>query len=860
MLKKKDLSPKSPSISPVNIGVFEACIIGLVAALGAVLLKEGVGYVGTWRVQKVAEFGPYVLPLIGMAGGLISGLIVHYVAPEIRGSGIAQTKGNLSGAEIPLGLRTAIYKLLACVISLGSGLALGREGPTVQVAAGISSRFSTWIRTTPANRTQLIAAGAGAGLAAAFNAPLAGALFVLEVLLNRMSGLAVGTTVVACFVAAVVSRLVGVQSLDIDFNDLAPRATFAYYDIPFYILLGIIAGAFGALFNKTQVYALKFRKDLARIPIPIACTLAGLLTGLVLMQLPPFFANSAGVRELLVRGSADLHITIISFLTQFGLTTLAFGAGTPGGIFAPSLTMGACLGHLVAAAQHYLSGHANIASFSIVGMGAAFCAIARSPMTAVVIIFEMTTDFNVVLPLMISCVIAYLVAEQLDPGSMYDHILRLQGIILKDEEPSQGILYRLKADDVMTTSPRTFSVNTKFSELEKALSELPNWGFPVVDDDGKVLGMVSRTDLNKAKAKRLSPDASIKRIMTPKPVTVRPDLSLAHVLMILEGDKIRVLPVVERSKLVGVITEKDIIRAESKAVSMKRQADSSSYSVYQTRSPEAGVGRLLVAVADPKAAESLLHLAARLAKHRQYELECLNVIQIPPEMDPAEATFSDHSGREIAALAEKIGHEYKIPVHTDIRVSHDIGDAVSDTIRERKVNLFLMRWTGSKRNQSGDALLNSVLTNTRCGVVLASRLTDPNRKEKYLVPAARFLDAKLAVDILPVVTKEEIRETINLCNVSKDGVDEDTANQIELLSQKVIVEYNLDVEKSTMRANSNTRLLTEISNTIECDVVVIGMSRKSLVKSMHHRSFKKMISRGKAAVVLACRESKETSS
>ena len=107
MLKKKDLSPKSPSISPVNIGVFEACIIGLVAALGAVLLKEGVGYVGTWRVQKVAEFGPYVLPLIGMAGGLISGLIVHYVAPEIRGSGIAQTKGNLSGADIPLGLRTA---------------------------------------------------------------------------------------------------------------------------------------------------------------------------------------------------------------------------------------------------------------------------------------------------------------------------------------------------------------------------------------------------------------------------------------------------------------------------------------------------------------------------------------------------------------------------------------------------------------------------------------------------------------------------------------------------------------------------------------------------------------------------------
>lgn len=857
MLDADDSGSKKPSLAPVNIGVFEACIIGLVAAAGAVLLKEGVGLVGTWRVQKVAEFGPFVLPLIGMAGGLITGLMVRYLAPEIRGSGIAQTRANLAGADIPLGMRTAIYKLIACIISLGSGLALGREGPTVQVAAGISSRFSTWIRTTPANRTQLIAAGAGAGLAAAFNAPLAGALFVLEVLLNRMSGLAVGTTVVACFVAAVVSRLVGVQSLDINFNDLAPRATFAYYDIPFYVLLGIIAGAFGALFNKVQVLALKFRGDIAKIPVPISCTLAGLLTGLVMMQLPPFFANSAGLRELLVRGSADLHITIISFLAQFGLTTLAFGAGTPGGIFAPSLTMGACLGHLVAAAQHYLSGHANIASFSIVGMGAAFCAIARSPMTAVVIIFEMTTDFNVVLPLMISCVLAYLVAEQLDPGSMYDHILRLQGIILKEDEPSHGMLYRLKAEDVMTKAVRTFPSTTKLKELSEKLAEVPNWSFPVLDKDEHIIGIVSRTDLENARRKNLSQDASIKRIMTPKPVTVRPDHTLAHVLMILEGNKIRVLPVVERSKVVGVITEKDIVRAESKAMSMKRQSDSSSYTVYQTRSPEAGVGRLLVAVADPTQADGLLQLAARLAKHKQYELECLNVILIPREMDPAEATFSDENGRLISSLAENIGHEFKIPVHTNIRVAHDIGDAISDTIRERKISLFLMRWTGSKRGQRGDDLLHSVLQNTRCGVVLASRLTTPERKEHYLVPAARFLDARLAVDLLPVVTKDDVRETINLCNVSKDGICEDIDNEIELLAQKIRVEYDLDVERSKIIANSNTKLLNEISTSQDCDVVVIGMSRKSLVKSMHHRSFKKMISKGKAAVVLVCKESKE---
>lgn len=857
-LKTKAGNIKEP-LGPVNISVFEACIIGLVAALGAVLLKEGVGLLGTWRVQQVNAMGPFFLPVIGLAGGLISGLMVQYLANEIKGSGIAQTKGYLIGADIQLGFRTALYKLIACVISLGSGLALGREGPTVQVAAGLSAKISSWIRATPTNRNQLIAAGAGAGLAAAFNAPLAGALFVLEVLLQRMSGLAVGTTVVACFVAAVVSRLVGVQSLDIDFNDLAPKATFAYYDIPYFIILGILAGAFGALFNKTQISVLRFRRDVSRIPIPVATALAGLITGLILMHLPPFFANSAGVRELLVRGSADLHITAVAFLAQYFLTTIAFGASTPGGFFAPSLTLGAGLGHFVAAAQHYIAGHANVATFSIVGMGAAFCAIARCPMTAVVIIFEMTTDFNVVLPLMISCVLSYLVAEKFDPSSMYDQLLRLQGINVTEGEEVQGILYRLKANEVMTKDVEAFSTKTKFKEVLEVAGKSQRMVFPVVDEEQKLIGILSRSDIERARKKKLADDYSIKRIMTPKPVSVRYDESLAHVLIVLESNGIHMVPVVERSKLVGVITEEDIVRAESKAIGMKRRSDSSSYTVYQTRSPEAGVGRLLVAVADPTKAESLLNIAAKVAKEKQYELECLNVILISKEMDPQEARFSDMTGRDISKLAEDIGHKFKIPVHTNIRVSHDVGDAISDTIRERKINLFLMRWTGSKRDQKGDQIVKSVLRNTRCGVILLSRLTGEDRKEKYLVPAAEFLDASLAVELLPVVTKEEIRETINLCNVSKDGEDNKVNNQIELLSNKVTTVLDLDVEKSKIKATSNTRMLNEISKSISCDVLVIGLSRKRLVKSMNHKSFTKMISKGKSAVVLACRESMETS-
>lgn len=839
-------------LAPVNIGVFEACIIGLVAALGAVLLKEGVGMVGTWRVRQVAAMGPHVLPLIGMAGGLLAGLLVAYLAPETAGSGIPQTKAALAGADVRLGMRTALVKLMGCVLSLGTGLALGREGPTVQLAAGISARFSNWIPTTPLHRTQLIAAGAGAGLAAAFNAPLAGALFVLEVLLQKMSGLAVGTTVVACFVAAVVSRLVGVQSLDIDFNDLAPRGSFAYYDIPFYIMLGIISGAFGAAFNRTQIICLKITRDLIKIPIPISCALAGLVTGLVLSNLPDFFANYAGLRELMVRGSGDLHIALVALLSQFGLTTIALMSGAPGGIFAPSLTMGACIGHLVAAAEHHLIGATSVTTFSIVGMGALFCAVARSPMTAVVIIFEMTTDFNVVLPLMVSCVLSYLIAERLDPGSMYDHILRMQGIILKDEESGQGLMSRLKARDVMEKGMETLAPQDTLKDLERKLEQSGRRELAVTDEKGKVIGICSITDVEAAASKNLGDDTPVRRVMTAKPLTIRSDENLATVILVLEKYRLKCLPVVERNRFVGMITEHDVVKAEFKALGMKKRATSGSYIVYQTRSPSEGVGRMLVAVADPGAASNLIKLAAHLARTKQFELECLNVITIPKEQDPSEAKVSPTLGRRISEEAERVGHEFKIPVHTNIRVAHDVGDAIAETIHDRRVELFLMRWSGSRRSQKGDHLLRAVMESTSCAVTLVSRLETHDQYSRIVIPIAPFLDSRAALDLLPMLVAGRHELAVTLMSVAREQQMEAIRQEVE--KQKVVIEHNyhLDVETTTIEANSAISLLSSIDKSEKTDLLVLGLSRKSLTRAVHHRSFKKMLSQGEMAVVVTC--------
>lgn len=187
-----------------------AVLIGLVAALSAVLLKAGSGWLGAWRVRSSQLFIPWlVLPAVGFSLGFLSGFLVENLAPEAAGSGIPQVKANLANVPIKLSWRVASVKLVAAIAALGSGLTLGRQGPTVHVGAAIAAGISRWFPTSPDHRRQMIAAGAGAGLAAAFNAPIAGVLFVVEELLQDLSGLTMGTAIIASFIGAVVSRVLG---------------------------------------------------------------------------------------------------------------------------------------------------------------------------------------------------------------------------------------------------------------------------------------------------------------------------------------------------------------------------------------------------------------------------------------------------------------------------------------------------------------------------------------------------------------------------------------------------------------------------------------------------------------------------
>lgn len=419
-------------MKPHHIAMLNACVIGIGAGTAATVLTQAVAWLGEQRLHFAAQYGSWiVLPLVGGVAGLIGGLIVTKL-PNASGSGIPQVKASLIAQPQGMDLRTAMMKLVGGIITIGCGFLMGREGPTVHVGAALSVAINERSRTTKEHERLLVAAGAGAGLAAAFNAPLAGVFFVLEELLKEISSRTIGTAVLACFVASVASHALHGDESVRHLPTAAANANFTAVEIPAYILLGVAAGVLGALFNRFVMWSLKFNRDIFKAPPTVRICAAGIVTGLLVAALPTQFHDYAGMRAHLIYGGTTLPHSIIAFGIFFTLTVIAYGSGAPGGLFAPALSMGACIGHVFGLIQHMFQASAPLDTFALVGMGAMFASVARVPITAIVIVFEMTQNFNIVLPLMLGCIVASNVADQLYPNSIYDRLVEWSNLIPKE--------------------------------------------------------------------------------------------------------------------------------------------------------------------------------------------------------------------------------------------------------------------------------------------------------------------------------------------------------------------------------------------------------------------------------------------
>lgn len=549
------------ALRPRNVALVEACVIGLVAGFSAYLLKEGVRLLADWRLQQAALYPAYlVLPAVGCIGGLLAGWLVERVAPEASGSGIPQVKALLARIPIKLDLRVALVKLVGGIIALGSGMPLGREGPTVQVGASLAAELSRRVTGSPERRRQLTAAGAGAGLSAAFNAPIAGFLFVLEELMQDLSALTVGTAIVSCFVAAVVSRLLGVHSLDIRFGDLPKTGSFSLVDIPFYIVLGVLSGVLGALFNKLLIATMHFNIHILKLPLRWRVALAGLITGAVAALLPSFFGENSALRQMIVTSEATWQIAAVAFCAQIFLILIDYGSGAPGGLFGPSVALGASLGYLVGCWEHPLVGGGLPGTYALVGMGTFFSAVCRVPMTAIVIVFEMTHNFNIVLQLMVGCVISTVVAESISSGSVYDLLLKFSGIVIKKDSPAALALAEVTVGSIMQTDVVSFAGEMTVASAIERFNACRHRNFPVLVE-GRLSGIVTQDDLIASAGRGAAPDTAISEIMNADPPIVKSEDSVGYLIGHLDWDQPGLWPVVDNERLVGIVTRSDVLRA-----------------------------------------------------------------------------------------------------------------------------------------------------------------------------------------------------------------------------------------------------------------------------------------------------------
>ncbi|AFZ49152.1 LOW QUALITY PROTEIN: chloride channel protein EriC [Dactylococcopsis salina PCC 8305] len=816
--------------------LLEACLIGVISALAAIALKGGIGWLGGYRVQMANEHGWLVLPLAGFLFGGLTGVCLQWLAPDVGGGGIPQVKAVLAQFPMSLSLRSALVKMLGTIFILGAGFTLGRRGPTVHMGAALAAQLTVWLPTSPQHRRQMIAAGAAAGLAAGFNTPIAGIVFVIEELMRDISGFTLETAILASFTGAVVSRLFGAS--DVNLSGLVSQkgwdVTFVSQEIPFFYCWESVQDYWGFYFNRGILFSLRCYQNLS-FPLPLRIAVAGLISGSIVAALPPFFRDNAGLRDFLITGEGGWQLTAIALIAYFILTLVAYGSGAPGGLFSPALVLGSALGYLIGVAEVSILEFGSANTYALAGMGAMFTAVVRVPVTAIIIIFELTANFELVLPLMITCATAYVVAEGLASGSLYQRLLAAKGINLREEAQVDPLLARLTAEQVMQSSVDTLSPDLTLDETCQAFSRSPHRGFPVVEQ-GRLVGMITQTDLGKFMSR--SQPLTLQDMMTKRPMSVSPTAPLQEVLYLLNRYQLSHLPVTKRERLVGIITRSDIIRAEVEELHDPKRIPSGmeqrvtgepSYIIYQTRSPAVGKGRILLPLANPDTVASLTEFGSAIAQFSQAELELLHLIKVPRHLAPDQVWVDDTIGRKLLQQGETIANQYKIPIHTQIRTTHERSEAILEVIQERKISLLILGWKGTKNIFTGHLfgkIASKLIRRANCDLVLIKRSEDQKQREKeytrWLIPLAmENTQVEQLLALLPQLSALFPNPEYILCGVTANSETNDTQTLLETRAEALQKQLESPVESIGLSPPSQENQVLQLAREKACDVIVL---------------------------------------
>lgn len=339
--------------------------------------------------------------------------------------------------------------------------------------------------------------------------------------------------------------------------------------------------------------------------------------------------------------------------------------------------------------------------------------------------------------------------------------------------------------------------------------------------------------------------------MTPQPITVNPTDTLTRVLYLLNRYNLSRLPVTSGGRLVGIITRSDIIRAESDRLNSVTEVgpqSEPSYVVYQSRVPAAGRGRLLVPLANPQTTETLLQLAAAIAKERHYELECLQVVLIPRNLSLTETPVDLSACHHLLSQAVRLGQDWQIPVHTQVRLAHDVAQAILETIKQQHIDLTLMGWKGSTATPARvfGSTVDTVIRQAACKVVLVklssagnrrsnlqSQLTTDNKQHRFnrwLVPIAGGPNAQEAVRLLPALVSVSNEPQVRLCQVFQSTEPTHDTTVLEQAARFLKRHLSSPVLTMPVSASSVPEAVIELAQKYQCDVIVLGASRERLLQ------------------------------
>ena len=546
-----------------------ALAVGLVTSAGALVFRWLIDFFHGLFFGRIPP-GTVPLPLLVGLGGLLVGLLIHYGAREASGHGVPEVilAVALRGGRIRG--RVAVVKALASALTLGSGGSAGREGPIVQIGAALGSKIGQVLRMPEERVILLVACGAAAGLSATFNAPVAGVFFSLEVILGEFATRSFSMVVLSSVTAGVISRaFLG------DFPAFAtPRHALLYpSELGWYLLLGALAGVVGVVYNRMLSLS-EQGFDALRVPDPVKPALGGLLVGMLALWYPQVMGNGYDVIEGALNSRLDVALMAVLVGAKIVATALTLGSGGSGGTFAPALYIGAVLGGALGGWVHGLVPlrSEDPGAYALVGMAAVFAASARAPITAVLMVFELTGDYRIILPLMGATVLATLISNLVDRESLYSINLKRRGVdLLGRERAREDPMRRVTVGEVMTRDFETVALNLPVPGLVDLFNRTGHHGFPVVDERGRLRGMVALKDLeySRLRDRGLDERATVRTLATLDPGYVCPEDSLHLALRTMGRLGVGRLPVVDAPstrRLVGVLRRADIIGAYHREV------------------------------------------------------------------------------------------------------------------------------------------------------------------------------------------------------------------------------------------------------------------------------------------------------